>query len=58
MNTPPPECGTTAHSRELMVARQAQGRPVAQIAEEFGVFSRIVYIYGRLSLRKRFEAVI
>ena len=41
-----------------MVARQAQGRPVAQIAEEFGVSSRTVYIDGWLSLRKRFEAVI
>ena len=43
MNNPHQNARTTVHSRELMVARRAAGRPVAQIAEEFGVAPRTVY---------------
>ncbi|WP_443135129.1 sigma factor-like helix-turn-helix DNA-binding protein, partial [Frigidibacter sp. ROC022] len=32
----------TVHSRELIVARRAEGRPVARIAAEFGVSVRTV----------------
>ena len=42
MNNPHQNARTTVHSRELMVSRQAAGRPVAQIADEFGVSVRTV----------------
>lgn len=37
MNNPHQGARLTVHSRELIVARHAGGRPVRQIAEEFGV---------------------
>lgn len=37
----------TVHSRELIVARRAEGRPVAQIAAEFGGSVRTVYQWLR-----------
>lgn len=42
MNNPHQNARTTIYSRELMVARHAAGRPVAQVAEEFGVSIRTV----------------
>lgn len=43
MNTPHQGARLTVHSRELSVARRAEGRPVAQIAAEFGVSVRTIY---------------
>lgn len=47
MNNPHQNARTTVHSRALMVSRHAAGRPVAQIAEEFGVSARTVYKWLR-----------
>ena len=43
MNTSHQNARTTVHNRELKDARLAQGRPIAQIAEELGVSCRSVY---------------
>ncbi|MEL6980613.1 MAG: helix-turn-helix domain-containing protein [Pseudomonadota bacterium] len=43
MNNPHQNARTTVQRRDLMVARHAAGRPVAKIAEEFGVSVRTVY---------------
>ena len=47
MNNPHQGARLTVHSRELIVARRAEGRPVAQIAAEFGVSVRTVYKWLR-----------
>jgi len=43
MNNPHQGARLTLHSRELIVARHAAGRPVSRIAEEFGVSVRTVH---------------
>ena len=45
MNNPHQGARLTVHSRELIVARRAGGRPVVQIAAEFGVSVRTVYTW-------------
>lgn len=47
MNNPHQNARTTVHSRALMVARRAEGRPVGQIAEELGVSARTVWKWLR-----------
>lgn len=47
MNNPHQNARTTVHSRELMVARRAEGWPVSKIAEAFGVSTRTVYKWLR-----------
>lgn len=47
MNNPHQNARTTEYSRALMVARRAAGRPVAQIAAEFGVSRRTVWKWLR-----------
>lgn len=47
MNNPHQGARLTVHSREVIVARRAEGRPVAQIAAEFGVSVRTVYKWLR-----------
>lgn len=47
MNNPHQGARLTVHSRELIVTRHAEGRPVAQIAAEFGVSMRTVYKWLR-----------
>jgi transposase InsO family protein len=47
MNNPHQGARLTVHSRELIVARHAGGRPVQRIAEEFGVSVRTVHKWLR-----------
>lgn len=47
MNNPHQGARLTVHSRELIVARHAEGRPVIRIAAEFGVSVRTVYKWLR-----------
>lgn len=47
MNNPHQGARLTVHSRVLIVTRRAEGRPVAQIAAEFGVSVRTVYKWLR-----------
>lgn len=47
MNNPHQGARLTVHSRELIVARHAAGRPARRIAEEFGVSVRTVYKWLR-----------
>jgi transposase InsO family protein len=63
MNNPHQNARTTFHSRELIVARRAAGRPVAVIAAELGISGRTVYKWlrrwregGRAALSNRASA--
>lgn len=63
MNNPHKNARTTVHSRARMVARRADGRPVAQIADELSVSERTVWKWlrrhregGRLALDNRASA--
>ena len=47
MNNPHQGARLTVHSRELIVARRAEGRAVRQIAEEFGVSVRTIHKWLR-----------
>ena len=47
MNNPHQNARTTIHSRELIVERHRQGRPVAVIAGELGISTRTVYKWLR-----------
>ncbi|QFT83110.1 IS2 transposase TnpB (plasmid) [Roseovarius sp. THAF27] len=47
MNNPHQGARLTVHSRELIVARHAAGRPARQIAEEFGVSVRTIHKWLR-----------